>query len=786
MKLKTLFIILTLIVFVSLVGSSQAQTTDDYTWQYLVPQTVTGAEDLQTLLAQEVRKIVAAGHLAPFRALYGEGPRHFFWYQRFDVVYALSLAYPYLPADVQSQVKTYLKSEMQQYPLWSGDLLPANVGTRREPDEISDAERGGLPQVYSQRPKLFSLYALWLYAQQTGDWQYIAQNWPAIVSFYNANRGEVSRHYQSLAGAIGMARMAALKPSPDTQMQATATADITAGFNAGTNFTQFAKNASASYLWQDNGLAWTVGYTFEGFQYLNLTPEIGRFMNANAAVKAAVLGNTAQDIYSLKRGEYLYPLWYMAQAPGFSRYFGEGSAIAPDAKAMIFPIKAWVQQQPAATLRLYVDAPDALVGDFYYLQGLVYTIQAHGQACWENLRTANAECAGTAPPPTAPPLTLTPSPTATITTVPPTATFTPTATSLPPTVVPTATSTSVPAQPTATLTNTPPPPSLTPSLTPTFLPEQPTATMTAEPTLIPPPSDNPAVYVNLAVSGNTVEVMFDAVNVVNLYGLQAVCAVDPALLQGVTHVGGEGFNDSNSFFVDPGFSTDGRWVIGVTRVRPNAPITGSLPAFRLLYTLLQPVTAAVDCVVEAVDINGYTLPLEVVGGGSVTPPVTPTPTLTPDVPTPVPGGLSVISGAVAFPGRNDHAGITVALAVLDTPLASVTTTSTGQYRFTEVPTGVYFLRVSAPGALMIEHQILIDMDGKVLDLGTDLLPMGDTDGNALVDVVDAAFIGANYGADGSLVPTGDLNQDSRVNINDLVLVGNSFGLTSPIVIMNLP
>jgi len=95
--------------------------------------------------------------------------------------------------------------------------------------------------------------------------------------------------------------------------------------------------------------------------------------------------------------------------------------------------------------------------------------------------------------------------------------------------------------------------------------------------------------------------------------------------------------------------------------------------------------------------------------------------------------------------------------------------------------GVYFLHISAPQSLLLEYQVLVQADGQVIDLGTDLLPMGDIDGNGGVDLADASFIGANYGIEAALAPSGDLTQDSQIDINDLVLVGNSFGLIGPIV-----
>jgi hypothetical protein len=63
------------------------------------------------------------------------------------------------------------------------------------------------------------------------------------------------------------------------------------------------------------------------------------------------------------------------------------------------------------------------------------------------------------------------------------------------------------------------------------------------------------------------------------------------------------------------------------------------------------------------------------------------------------------------------------------------------------------------------------------------LPGGDTDGSSLIDLSDAALIGANYSL---AIPPGpaeaDLNGDGVINIADLVLVGSNFGSNGPVTV----
>ena len=403
MKSKALLFTISLFIFTfGFAAKVNAQSPSSYIWQYLNPKNVAGADDLKSRLEKEVQKVINSGHLAPFRAAYGEirNPQNgqFYWYHRYDTLYTLSLAYPYVSASLQNSITTYLQSEMTTYPVWSSTLLSPQTGTRRNPDELTSAELGSLPNSYSTRPKLFALYALWLYAKNTGDWQYIQNNWSSITSFYNSNRSEAGQQYTSVAGAIGMARLARGKPTPDTSMQNTATNDATSGLNAGFNFDTFATNSFNAYQfdggegmrdYQWNGM-------FLGFQFLDITPEIGKYFSENSSLKTAVLGTTTSEKYTLKRVEYRWPVWYMAQGPMGTTYFGEGSGVPPDAKGMVFPLKIWVQKESPQQLRVYLDVPDSLLGDYYYMQNLTRTIEAHGQECWFDIQT-NQEICGPTP-----------------------------------------------------------------------------------------------------------------------------------------------------------------------------------------------------------------------------------------------------------------------------------------------------------------------------------------------------------------------------------------------------
>ncbi len=414
-NLKLILGIFILCILLSTFGvtPTHAQTYNSYVWQYLNPQNISGADDLKTKLDVEVNKVITAGHLAPFYTIYGKASPRFDWYHPYDTVYTLSLAYPYVSASTQTAIRTYLQNEMRNYPIWYQNpnvwnfpILPVNVGTGREADNFPPSQKasdfGALAWGYKDYPHLFGLYALWLYAQNTGDWTYINNNWTNITNFYNAYRGEVSRYYTSIAGAIGMARMARQKTASDSAMLTTATNDINAGLTNGKNFTTFGQNIENLFSWQGmGGWVYTRRYFYMGWQFLDISPEIGRYMYDDTALKGLVLGTSSTSDYSLDTALYRYHVWWMGQAPYFNVVYGEDSQTPPILKAMIFPVKSWVQKESATQLRQYVDVPDALIGDYYYMQNLTRTIESSGTECWTDINTNTTACTnGTNPTPT--------------------------------------------------------------------------------------------------------------------------------------------------------------------------------------------------------------------------------------------------------------------------------------------------------------------------------------------------------------------------------------------------
>jgi hypothetical protein len=344
-----------------------------------------------------------------------------------------------------------------------------------------------------------------------------------------------------------------------------------------------------------------------------------------------------------------------------------------------------------------------------------------------------------------------------------------------------------------------------------------------EPTLIV------AVNTSGGNAGDFVTVELTVVDTQGLFALQTQCVVDANILVGVNPGDGDVFNAGNSFFVDKGFQADGRWTVAASRLQPNPPFSGSGIAYRLIYQVKAAGHSEILCTPMAVDFRGQLLPIVAVNGSfqsalpptqlpaptieptqlpaattepTQTPPPTVEPTQLPEMteePTQPPqetvepttpviteeaGALSMIQGVMTYQNHPDNSGITVQLLASDSSeLASVMTGSDGFYSFTDVPSGIFVVTAVGIHHLRIAKTVEITTPGQFVDLGTIMMPGGDTDGNGAVDVADAALIGINFELPvNPAPPEADVNLDGFVNVRDLAIVGGNFGLAAPVVL----
>lgn len=108
------------------------------------------------------------------------------------------------------------------------------------------------------------------------------------------------------------------------------------------------------------------------FSFLNLVPEVGRFLHDHALEDARSYVRTQ---------EFIDPYWFV---PRSVETRGESCPAPYSQNIDLFQAKALVLNEPAEKLQAYLQCPIAL-GDLYYLQNLTATIRAAAGVQWKPL-----------------------------------------------------------------------------------------------------------------------------------------------------------------------------------------------------------------------------------------------------------------------------------------------------------------------------------------------------------------------------------------------------------------
>jgi hypothetical protein len=380
----------TLIAVVLALGAHAALAGgyDKYLWEAPTAAPVALPADRGWMLEDlraEIDKILTAGHLAPyyFNAgdLHHEG--YFLYVAPGRIITTLAWAYPHLTPAQQAKCKDYVARELANpaYAPWSGPKLPWNEGTGREglgkPKAFNFDRWWGMEGQH--RPSLHTLYGLWLWADRANDWDAIKPHWPKIKAHYAASAARAET-YGEFGAHIAVARLAHRFADGDAENLA---ADNAAkSFEAGKDYAAVEKSSVKHF----NRLKET-RHNFlrsTSFMTMNLCPEVGRFL-ADHARDAALAKNAAIT--------KAFPHWWLIGAP----YGSWAGNIGPDCEAqglpreifgMVFPVECWVAQSGPDALSAYMKSgPDGL-GDCYWLEPLVWTIESHADRRWRDVREA--------------------------------------------------------------------------------------------------------------------------------------------------------------------------------------------------------------------------------------------------------------------------------------------------------------------------------------------------------------------------------------------------------------
>ncbi|NTU79627.1 MAG: PQQ-binding-like beta-propeller repeat protein [Chloroflexales bacterium] len=292
-----------------------------------------------------------------------------YWHDPGELLYTLAMAYPYLDAALQARARAYVGQELGRYPVLEDlpynesrrDWLRAGVARERYAVPFR-ADLSNWPPV---AVSLQSLYGLWLWSKNTGDWSYAQTNWARAKELFNERRAGLGAYYADIAGAIGYVRLA--QHFGDTAAVDAGTQAAVAAMESGRSFQSRASYASSVYpdpREVESGWSMPVLY--------GLTPEIGLYLREQTG------GAAASYITVREQGEASDPngmrWWYLTRA-GAHAEVGETSYLAPTAAWSHFLAHAYILGDSRATLERWLDRPWGR-GDLYSIQKIIATIHA--------------------------------------------------------------------------------------------------------------------------------------------------------------------------------------------------------------------------------------------------------------------------------------------------------------------------------------------------------------------------------------------------------------------------
>lgn len=335
--------------------------------------------ELKTKLAEEVQKITTIGHLRPgllssggfdHRASFTCGDDLVdYWHHPGDILYTLIRALPFLPDDLQQETRTYLQSEFSSYPPYQYNHTGWKDGAAREafdsPPEVIAGMEASPPSAviygfegWSFAPHAF--YATWKYAQVFGGAKAIfdASRNKLEAPPSDSYLAEMSHvHNAYIAGYIGYLELEKLAGYPESTQVRQELNRLMA-----LRVSNFSKDLPDSFF-EDRDLrdCRTLAIS-RNFMYL--VPELSQYLQDNALSKV----QAALDEYQV-----IAPYWFVSKAEAT---FGEGITSPMHNLHSIFQAKAQIMNESQEELMRYLDTPAFAVGDLFYIENLIATLEA--------------------------------------------------------------------------------------------------------------------------------------------------------------------------------------------------------------------------------------------------------------------------------------------------------------------------------------------------------------------------------------------------------------------------
>lgn len=354
----------------------------------------------------------------------------------------------------------------------------------------------------------------------------------------------------------------------------------------------------------------------------------------------------------------------------------------------------------------------------------------------------------------------------------------------------------------------------------TFVP----GTITIRPQPVTQPTVRLVPQAAVLAVGEIAQIRVEAEQLVDVYGISLTCSAQTSLLSGQSVVVESLFDQANHIPINNGHGADGRWVFGASQRKPATAINGGGTAFTLTMQAVAEGSAEIACSVDGATQLGQrvTLPPASTTLQILPPPSEPAPPdggtepelVLPDPPPvegPPEGELLPEESVGDDPEEEESSGPEAdvydpiepeesepveqvrILSRIISPLSGVTLTLTGpegsrsispqpdgSIIIDQVAPGNYVLVASASLYLSSSVSVTVEPDTDTV-IGPVSLPIGDVNGDGLIDAADALMVLGSFGqAVPPAQPEADLVPDGFITIADVTLLANHYGLSGPL------
>lgn len=323
---------------------------------------------LRADLGEAVKELINEGPFAPLYVNFGVGGRDFFFTSPADDIEALASAYPYLTEETREKCRQYVSSLLEKHPPFGRSALyDFKQGKRREYHPVPLTDQPGYWERAPKRLPFGSCYALWHWAEATGDRAVLEEFWEEMQTSFSEARealGKLNFRRGERYGNLyinALVALARIARSLDHEEDAAIASEMARQLLA--RLLEAAKEGEKD---PENSLFCPIRSHYKC---------MGRFGYLTAEIGGAYAEKAAEAVRQhLSFVDLTMPGWFIVNNE-HQIHFGENYTDGPDLSEAIFALRVYTGRADPNLLDLWIDIPWCK-GDLYYIKKLVLAIES--------------------------------------------------------------------------------------------------------------------------------------------------------------------------------------------------------------------------------------------------------------------------------------------------------------------------------------------------------------------------------------------------------------------------